>query len=331
MKRVSAFAAGLLLLLIVVPVELKASPVGEVQALLPEMVIAGFTGLQGVEIVYGSREIAAEKGAVVIVNGRNETFVKYRQVISSLWAAGYSVYTFDHRGQGFSGRMLADPCKGYVESFADYVADLHFFLEKIVRRPPEHCLVLAHSMGGTIVLLHELRYPGSFTGIALAAPMLGFPTAPWPAFLVPPLLALLEGLGFAQSYIPGGGPFQPEPFNDNKLTSDRENYMRNQRILLDHPAARLGSPTNAWVGAALAAIREIMAGAPTLRTPLLVLQAGADRVVDNRATELFCQSVGICQRSVIAGSRHEILMESPQLRGAAAKEIFTFFTRVGEK
>ncbi len=300
----------------------------EVRALLPEMEVGGFAGTKGVEVVYGFIEVETEKGALVIVNGRNETFVKYREVINELTAAGFSVYTFDHRGQGFSGRMLADPHKGHVDCFADYVDDFHFFLENIVKRCPHSCcLALAHSMGGTITLLHELRYPGSFAAIAMTAPMLGFSTAPWPFFLVPPLLSLYEVLGLRENYVVGGGPFKSELFtDDNPLTSDRDNYNRNQQLMLDHSRLQLGSPTCAWVKESLGAIKEIMAGAKKLPGSLLILQAGADRVVNNRAQERFCRRAGSCELRVIPQARHEILMEKSQLRELAIKAILEFFT-----
>ena len=317
--------------------------VGEVKELVPEMEVGVFDGLQGVEIVYGIREVDAEKGAVVIVNGRNETFVKYREVINELSVAGFSVYTFDHRGQGFSGRQLTDPHKGHVDSFDDYVADLHFFLEHIVKqRPHEPCLLLAHSMGGAISLLHELRYPGNFAGMVMTAPMLGFSTAPLPVFLVLPLLSLLEALGQSQRYILGGGPFKPESFSDdNILTSDRESFNRNQRLMAEHPKVQLGSPTNAWVKQALVAIdkiwlshaqeaiEEVKAGAESLQAPLLILQAGADRVVENQAQErFFCGRAGKCELKVIPEARHEILVESPELREMGVKAMLDFFEQI---
>ncbi len=322
---------------------MASESVGEVKELVPEMEIGVFDGLLGVEIIYGIREVDVEKGAVVIVNGRNETFVKYREVINELTTAGFSVYTFDHRGQGFSGRQLADPHKGHVDSFDDYVADLHFFLEHIVkRRSHDHCLVLAHSMGGTISLLYELRYPGKFASIVMSAPMLGFSTALWLTFLGPPLLSLLGALGQSQRYFPGGGPFKPESFrDDNILTSDRKNYDRNQRLMVEYPRVQLGSPTNAWVKQALVAmeeiwdshaqeaVEEVMVGAESLHSPLLILQAGADQVVDNLAQErFFCGRAGNCELQVIEEARHEILEERPELREMAVKAMLDFFERV---
>ncbi len=303
--------------------------IAEVRRLLPEMEIGSFSGRRGIEIVYGARRVPAGRATVVIVNGRNETFVKYREVVAFLAAAGFTVWAYDHRGQGFSGRMLADPEKGHVESYDDYVADLDYFLTHIVRAAPGRCLLLTHSMGGTIALLHELRYPGLVRGMAMSAPMLGFSTAPWPAFLVPPLLGLLDLLGFGRSYIIGGGPFRPEPYTPgNELTSDREHYEANQRLMRDYPRIRLGAPTNNWVRQSLAAIAEIRAGAGRIGVPLLLLQAGSDQVVDNRAQKDFCRRCPGCRLVPLAGSQHEILMEKPAIRETARQLIVEFFNRV---
>jgi lysophospholipase len=300
--------------------------VEEVQALLPGIEVGSFTGLRGLEIVYGIRRVPEAAASVVIVNGRNETFVKYREVIEQLAGAGFSVFTYDHRGQGFSGRPLADREKGHVDHFDDYVADLDAFLTRIVKPVPGRCFFLTHSMGGTVALRFVQLHPGRVARMALVAPMLGFPTAPWPAFLVPPLLTLLDLLGFGRSYIISGKGWRPEPWMpDNVLTSDREKYQFYQRLERDHPRLRLGSPTNNWVRESLKAIAAIMAGAGRIEVPILILQAGADRVVDNGAQLRFSRWAPNCRLVVIPGARHEILMETPARRQAAMARIINFF------
>jgi lysophospholipase len=309
----------------------ESGTVAVVAELLPAMKIGSFTGVKNVEIIYGVREHESERGAVIVVNGRNETFVKYSEVIDELSNLGFSVYTMDHRGQGFSGRQLEDPQKGHVDTYDDYIADFDHFIKNVVNAKPHRVkLVVAHSMGGTISLLYELRHPGSFSGIVMSAPMLGFSTSPWPFFLVPPMLALYEVLGLERSYVVGGGKFDLEPYSpDNILTSDEAHYTQNYQLMLDYPQTQLGAPTCAWVKKSLEAIKEIQDGAGKFKLPLLILQAEDDRVVNNCAEDSFCREVGEnCRLVVMPGPQHEILMEKPVIRENAEKLIADFLLRL---
>ncbi|MGO8654096.1 alpha/beta fold hydrolase, partial [Rhizobium ruizarguesonis] len=78
----------------------------------------------------------------MISSGYGESFFKYREIVYDLWQEGYQVYILDHRGQGFSERLIRpnkaqelDPRAvkrvhdlGYVENFDDFVDDLKTFV-----------------------------------------------------------------------------------------------------------------------------------------------------------------------------------------------------------
>ena len=99
--------------------------------------------------------------------------------------------------------------------------------------------------------------------------------------------------------------------------------------MLTYPQIQLGSPTCAWVKKSLEAIKEIKNGAEKFKIPLLILQAGDDRIVNNCAEKQFCRNVGEnCQLLVMPGSQHEILMEKPAIRKSAEKYIFDFFKHI---
>ena len=66
--------------------------------------------------------------AIVVVNGRIECTWKYQELFYDLFQQGYDIYSFDHRGQGLSDRLIEDQQMGYVEDFEDYVQDLHLSL-----------------------------------------------------------------------------------------------------------------------------------------------------------------------------------------------------------
>ena len=67
---------------------------------------------------------AKPSNALIIVNGRIESYLKYQDLANDFYQQGYSVYMYDHRGQGLSGRQLSNKHKGHVDSFSDYVDDL---------------------------------------------------------------------------------------------------------------------------------------------------------------------------------------------------------------
>src|SRR5260221_452276 len=78
-------------------------------------------------------------------------------------------------------RPLADPDKAYVEYFQDYVDDLDTFERTIVERDTSAArLLLAHSTGSTIALLHADQHPGVFSAIAASAPMIEIDTGAFP-------------------------------------------------------------------------------------------------------------------------------------------------------
>ena len=93
------------------------------------------------------------RGTVCVFQGRGEFIEKYFEVVADLRRRGFAVATMDWRGQGGSQRLLSNPRKGHVRSFADFDQDLAAFMKEIVLAdcPPPY-VALAHSMGGHILL-----------------------------------------------------------------------------------------------------------------------------------------------------------------------------------
>ena len=57
--------------------------------------------------------------AILVVNGRIECCSKYQELFYDLFQQGYDVYSYDHRGQGLSDRLIEDKQMGYVDEFDD--------------------------------------------------------------------------------------------------------------------------------------------------------------------------------------------------------------------
>ena len=93
------------------------------------------------------------RGTVCLFQGRGEFIEKYFEVVADLRRRGFAVATMDWRGQGGSSRLLSNPRKGHVRSFADFDQDLADFMKEVVLPdcPPPY-IAMAHSMGGHILL-----------------------------------------------------------------------------------------------------------------------------------------------------------------------------------
>lgn len=296
---------------------------------------AEFTGVGNIPIRY-VRFISPQHDRVILLcPGRIESYVKYPELAYDLFHSGYDVIVIDHRGQGRSGRLLQDRHRGHVVDFTDYVDDLEtLYLKEVVARHYRHRYALAHSMGGAILALMLARQPAAFAAAALVAPMFGI-SLPMPHWVAQSILNWTEKRpAVRDGYAIGTGKWRPRPFSLNHLTHSRERYRRNLRFYADDPGLRVGGPTYHWVRESVLAGQTILQQAANITTPLLLLQAAEESVVDNSAQDLFCQTMVAAGRPceggaprVIAGARHEILFEQDSMRAEALESILAFFSR----
>jgi len=261
------------------------------------------------------------RGTVCVFQGRGEFIEKYFEVVADLRRRGFAVATMDWRGQGGSQRLLSNPRKGHVRSFADFDQDLAAFMKEIVLAncPPPY-VALAHSMGGHI-LLRNATLPNSwFTRIVLSAPMieiaqerLGRAAAGSRAYA-----EILGAVGLGSLYAAGGRdtPIEAGPFEGNPLTTDRERYLRNRMIVESAPMLSLGSPTIGWLKAALRSIARLAAPDYALKVevPLLLFAAGMDTIVSTTAIEEFGLRLKVGTHILIPQARHELLQETDAVR-----------------
>jgi lysophospholipase len=124
------------------------------------------------------------------------------------------------------------------------------------------------------------------------------------------------------------------PFAINTLTHSRERYRRNLRFYADEPQLRVGGPTWHWVREGILAGEQVLAGAESDTSPMLIIQAEDERVVDNRMHDRFCEIRAAaghpCEGGkplVIKGAYHEILFEEDAMRSVALSAIVDFFDR----
>lgn len=267
-----------------------------------------------------ARDPDACRGTICLFQGRAEQIEKYFETIDDLLGRGFAVATLDWRGQGGSARLLADPRKGHVRRFADYERDLAVFREGVVEPLcPRPWFVLAHSMGGNVLLGHAARDGGDWiTRMVLTAPFLEFGRTPMSRANVGRLAATLTMLGMAGRYIPGPARDLAvvRAFEGNPLTHDPVRFARMTTFCEAEPDLTIDAPTIGWIQAALGTIAafEARGFADRLKVPTLFVGSGADTLVSTAAIERMASRVKNAGYVFVPGARHEIMMESDRYR-----------------
>jgi lysophospholipase len=289
-----------------------------------------FKASKKTKLYYTKLTSPSHQKAVVLVNGRVESCEKYLELSVELFQQGFDVYSYDHRGQGLSPRLLDDKQKGYVEFFDDYVDDLELFIKLVTKRHYDNLYLLAHSMGGAIATRYLQRSPKSeFSAVALSAPMYGLPL---PAYLRPISILytqLSSALQTKPLYAPGYGPYKEKEFENNPLTHSKARFNWFQSLYREKEELQLGGPTMRWVWQSLLAMKQCYLMARHLPSNLLLLQAEEDTIVDNQAQNRLIARAQIagqaCQLYQMKGARHEILFEEDSTRRHAIEKIIRHF------
>jgi lysophospholipase len=258
------------------------------------------------------------KGTVCLFQGRAEFIEKYFETVRDLRARGFAVATLDWRGQGLSERALSDPRKGHVGDFSEYEADLEVFMKEVVLPDcPPPLFALGHSMGGSVMLRVAQQGQRWFDRIVLSTPMIELAGLRGSGMLK--LSArVMRYAGMGGNYIPGGDEAVQAigPYIGNPLTSDPVRYARTKAIIETEPALGLGSPTIAWADAAYRVISDFTD--PTypskIRQPLMLIAAGRDDIVSTAAIEDFAIRLRAGSHLIIAGAKHELMMELDRYR-----------------
>lgn len=304
-----------------------------------------FSATDGIQISYYIFPRSSATVSVTIVNGRTESYIKYQQVAYELYQAGYAVYLYDHRGQGFSQRLLndreSDKEKGYVERFDDYVQDLKTLHRlKIAQEKYQKNVILAHSMGATVALLYALKYPKNVHAMALSSPMLGLNGSWFLCPLAKSLNAIDKLLKRSPDYAPSQTPYHKPEFQANTpamMTHSQTYYQRTKQYEQRFPQIRLGGATTHWLAEACKAMAYVQNHGIKLSIPLLILQAGEDGVVSATAQREFYHRIadeqGAYDQSnqtlqIIPGAYHELLLEEDHYRLRVMTAIFDFLEKL---
>ncbi len=255
-------------------------------------------------------------GCALILQGRTEFIEKNLETVGELRRRGFSVWTLDWRGQGLSGRLLQDPHRGHVADYRDYLQDLQLLVFSHIKGQMAGPLVLfGHSMGGHIGLRFLHDHPELFERAVLCAPMIGIRSG-FLGCCAKVLVTIAGGLGVIQAYVPGIGPYdvRNRRFEGNALTSDSTRFAREHAYIAADPRLALGGPTLGWLAASFRSIAHVRREAREIRTPVLIIAAGDERVVDNKAMHHLIKDLANGRLVAIPDARHDLLRERDDIR-----------------
>jgi alpha-beta hydrolase superfamily lysophospholipase len=253
----------------------------------------GFEGARGTRIYYQSwMPPRKAKAVLVIAHGIGEHSGRYAHVADYFTKRNLVVWACDHRGHGKS-----DGKHGHVDNFDDYLADLG----QMIRIAKDHSpgvktFLLGHSLGGLIATFYAEKHPSDLDGLIASGPALR------EKMKISPVTAFM-GRTFSKimpTFTTGTG------LDPNLLSHDKEVVKKYVEDPLVHKVA-----TARWFTEYRRAQEETMRLADELTLPCLIIQGGADGIVDPTvATELYKRIKGSDKTlKVYDGFYHESLNE----------------------
>jgi alpha-beta hydrolase superfamily lysophospholipase len=237
-------------------------------------------------------------GVIVLIHGLAEHSSRYSETARHFAAHGWSVYACDLRGHGLSvdghrsGRV-------HVDKFSDYALDVSAILNKTKEQNPNlPRIILGHSMGGLISLSYVLDHPEAFNAAVLSSPLIDTHPDSKPSAVLDVLARFL-----ARVY--------PRLLFPSRLDTSavcRDPYV--VRAYIDDPLVS-DKISAGWYVATTKAIAGIQGRAGDLQVPTLLMQSGADRLVDPNATAQWATNAppGILEYLTWDGFYHEMLNE----------------------
>lgn len=270
------------------------------------------------------------RGSLLFIGGRADHIEKYDEALIGWAAEGWDVESVDWRGQGGSGRLIQGSALGHAEDFGCWLEDIEAYAEDWHARTSAPHVIVAHSMGGHLVLRALAEGRIAADAVALSAPMLGIRAGPLPQWLASGIAEAACALGLGRRAV-GREPVVTIGENTplpTALTHDRERFLREARFEMERPDITLGPPTWGWLRAAFRSL-DWMARAGTLEritAPLLFLASEGDRIVSTPAIQSAATRISGARVHVYgADVAHEILREVDAVRDDALARIDAFF------
>jgi lysophospholipase len=265
------------------------------------------------------------RGSLLFANGRSDFMEKYLEACAHWHAAGWSVTSFDWRGQGGS---QGEGAQAAAASFDPMIEDLAALLGEWRAAGPGPHVAIAHSMGGHLLLRTLVEHRPALDAAVLIAPMIEVNSAPIPARLAPDIADLFYrlGLGGLPIWKPGPGFTALGGRRNRNLTASAERYADELWWWAKEPAFDLGLPNWGWIRAAFRSGAAAFTPERLKRVdlPVLILGAEHDRLVSAPAIRRVAAELPRAELEMMDDAAHEILRDADPVRLRALARIDSF-------
>lgn len=253
--------------------------------------------------------------SIVILHGANEYAEKYNEIVWYLFNKGYTVYTYDQRGHGYSSCATGNDIL-HIDRFQQYVDDLDCLMQSVIipqsQGKPIH--MLAHSMGGAVGLNYIHQHPFIFNKVILSYPLI----APYLGNIPFCMARFLNGLQVLRN----GARSHSSRSSSTHVGIDalpqaisRERFQYQIAVQHANPCYQPKSVTCGWnkellrLHSRLCQRRWIR----RLHQPFLLLSAAEDTTVSNAAHAHFASRCLLCTHQVIPNAAHAITLSSDEV------------------
>jgi lysophospholipase len=278
------------------------------------------------------KAVNAPRGSMLFFPGRGDHYEKYLETLAYYADAGWNVTAIDWRGQGGSGRLLADRHVGHIDDFATWIADLAEFWQIWIASTPGPHVVLAHSMGGHIAMRALAKGVVDPVAVAMSAPMLGIQTGGLPLGVNQAAAKLMCAIGRAEqpAWKVSEKPLSPMSLREKILTHDDQRYEDELAWWQLRPEVKLGPPSWRWVERAIASIRLLdePGRLEKISTPILLLATHADQLVST--PRIITDSKRLPHAEILlfgSEAAHELLREADGVRDKCLSAINAFWDK----
>jgi alpha-beta hydrolase superfamily lysophospholipase len=250
------------------------------------------------DLVWQSWAPETPRGVVIIIHGLAEHGGRYHETAGFLSTKGWAVYACDLRAHGLS----PDPPKAgrvHVNRFTDYAHDVDAMIGLVqIHHAGLPVFILGHSMGGLIAISYALEKPEALAGAIISSPALGT----HPEFKPPLFLKIMVGIL---------SRLAPRLLVDSGL--DTQAICRDPQVVqayIDDPLVSQKVSAR-WYSEITRAMKRAHKNAGSLRIPMLLMQSGADRLVDPAAPGRWAGLTppGLVELVQWEGLYHEMLNE----------------------